>query len=946
MKSLSLPGLSVPLALAVLMLAAVPDSGSGSELEPAALAVASTPDSVVVSGGHFAFTWSAARGGDLTSIRLHDGMDWHELVAPGPRRASVPGLLVYTPEGPLGPFTGGRITVEENAPGRVVVRSETRLATEKQKESPLAFQATYTIMAEGAVFVDLALTLPAEAKAIAVTRASLGWPVETQDFTLAFWHWQRNRDRGSGMLDPQPTFNAAYCPNLGLALGAAGSFSNQLQIILESGASFMGPEVPVVSSVRDGRSFITWILPEQQPPFALEPSFSYRNRLGFFLGRHPWHSRLTGHRLVHWLEEEGDGMAYPSTSAIEAMALAGATGLVLGPGWLARGGSAGHVPADDAEFRRTIADAHARELLCLATVLAAGDGDEIGRWARGLGLDGLLITHASAHYQAFATPGTDFPARASFEWMQALRGALGPEAIFISHSGLEVPDLSFGLLADGIAFGLERADWRAARSTLANSYLGGAGYAVPCPLTLREPMQTTRAMAIAAATASVPLIPAGFLAGRTVTTARYAMALWQLLRLVPPGPAAEVRTTGIGAVSASSNVNFWSAVYRMSDDVGLLVTANLSPEDQDSTAVWVDFPALGFSGEYDVELIVADTIEDFTVRHLGRSANGRFRTDSMARNGVRGILFVRGDMPSWAAEGLDRGLKTASMFFDGRAPATVTDLTVSPASGGLALAWAAATDNQHVAAYRIYRSRSPGFEHADEIQILGDVYEETRYRDLDVAPGETFGYAVSALDVKGNEGLPSVAVTGTAAAGKVNLAFNDATAAARFVVLSGAWTIDDSTYGFGCRPDPTALARSVLADIDLPDVDMSATIDGGGGGSYAGGLACRADQRGNSIALLLGGTNHDEVTLARIENETVTPLASAYYPYLRPGRTRHALRLRATGAEITGFVDDRAVVRATTSADPAGGSGGVGFVARRGHVHFDNLMVSPAAGVP
>jgi len=45
-------------------------------------------------------------------------------------------------------------------------------------------------------------------------------------------------------------------------------------------------------------------------------------------------------------------------------------------------------------------------------------------------------------------------------------------------------------------------------------------------------------------------------------------------------------------------------------------------------------------------------------------------------------------------------------------------------------------------------------------------------------------------------------------------------------------------------------------------------------------------------------------------------------------------------------VDDRAVVRATTSADPAGGSGGVGFVARRGHVHFDNLMVSPAAGVP
>ncbi len=900
MKPIFSPCGQLSLVLAFLLVTAAPGNSPASELEPGALAVAAAPESVVVSGSHFALTWSAAHGGDLTSIRLHDGVAWHELVARGPRRTSVPGILVYTPEGPLGPFTGGRVTVAEETPGRVVVRTETRLATEKEKETPLTFQATYTVHAEGAIFLDFSLELPAGTKPLPVTRASLGWPVEMKDFTLGFWHWQRNRERGSGMLEPQPVFNSVYCPNLGLALGTAGSISNQLQITLESAGSMMGSEVPVVSSVRDGKSFTTWILPEQESPFTLGPPFSYRNRLGFFLGRHPWHSRLTGHRFAHWIEEEGDGMVYPSPSAIEAMALAGATGLVLGPGWRAGGGREGNVPIDEVEFRRTIADAHARGLVCLATVLPASDGGALGRWARGLELDGLLIAQASAHYEVLAAPGTDFPARASFEWMQALRAALGPDALLIVHSGLEVPDLSFGLLADGVAFGLERADWRAARSTLTNSYLGGAGYAVPCPLAVREPMQTARAMAVAAATGSVPLIPAGFASGRTMTTARYAMPLWQLLRLVPPGPATEMRTTGVGAVAASSNTDFWSIVYRISDDSGLLVTANLSPEHQDSTAIWIDFPALGFSGEYDVELIIADSIEEFAVHHLGSSASGRFRTDATARDGVRGILFVRGDIPPWAAEGLDRGLKTASMYFDGRAPASVTGLEVRPASAGLALSWTAATDNQHVAAYRIYRSRDPGFKRADRIDLVGEVYEETRFWDLDVAPGETYAYAVSALDVNGNEGLPSGAVSGTAASGQVNLAFTDSTAEARFLVLSGAWAVEDSAYGFGCQPDATPLARTVLAEIDLRDVDLSVTIDGVGGAPYSGGLACRADQRGNSIALLLGGANHNEVTLARIEQEIVTPLATAYFPYVRPGSTRRALRLRAVGGRSPG----------------------------------------------
>ncbi len=929
--------------LLVVVSALLAAAAGASELEPAPLVVVATADSVVVSGGHFALTWSAARGGDLTSIRIHDGVAWHELIAPGMRRISVPGILVYTPQGPYGPFGRGTLTVGDQEPGSVVVTSEMLLVDEKEGSGPLTLRTTYTVYAEGAVFLDLDLTLAAKAKKLTVTRASVGFPVDVTDYTLQFWHWQQSLDRGSGMLEPQPTFTSVYCPNVGLALGTAGTFSNQLQVILESPDSFAGSAAPVVTYIAQGRSFATWLLPENAGPLELTPPFCYTNRWGFLLTRRPQRSRLTGHRLAHWIEEEGDGMVYPSASAIDAMARAGATGLVLGPGWRARGGRDGNIPVDEADFRRLIADAKAAGLICLATVYPEGpdgDGEALGLWARDHGLAGLLIAQASTHYQTFARGRSGYPARASFEWMRALRRGLGPTGIIIVHPGLEVPDLTFGLLADGVAFGRERADWRAARSTLSNEYLGGAAYAVPCPLATDVPMQTNLAVAIAAATGSVPLVPAGYGASRSIYAARYALPLWQLMRLVGPGPGVEVRAAGIGAVSASSNVNFWSIVYRMSDDEALLVTSNLSPADQDSSAIWIDFPALGFSGEYDVEYLRADSMEEFTVRHLGSTTSGRLRTDPVVRHGVRGYLFVRGEMPARTAQGLDQGLKTASVFFDRQAPEPVTGLVAAPVTGGLSLSWDPAADNQHVVNYRIYRSADPAFKRAADIGHIGDSYEETRYVDLGVSPGDSWSYAVSAVDVNGNEGLPSAAATGIAPSGTTSLSFADSTSAARFLVLSGAWRVHDSAYGFGCAVDATALARTLVEGIALADLDVAVTIDGVGGSPYGGGLFIRADERGNGIALVLTGGKHNEIVLGRVEGETLIPLATAYFPYLRPLRSMHTLRLVARQSSVIGYADDRELVRAELSGDTGAR---IGLIALRGHVHFDNLTVSPAA---
>ncbi len=916
--------------------------GLASELEPAALVVVTSADSVAVTGSHFALSWSRAAGGDLTSIRLFDGIEWHELVAAGIRRNSVPGILVYTPDGPLGPFSAGSIRIEEQTPERVVVACDTRLATEAGKETPLALRTTYTIHSAGAVFLDLALNLPEKSKPITVTKASLGMQVDTGTYTLSFWHWQRNRDRGSGMLEPQPVFTTPFCPNVGLALGTAGSLSNQLQVIAESPHSLKGSEVQAVSAVRDGKNFATWILPEQEGPFELVAPYTYEMKWGFLLGVHPLRSRLTGHRLAHWIEEQGDGMVFPSSSAITAMARAGATGLVLGGGWRAQGGRIGNVPLDEPEFRRTIDEVHAAGMRCLATVLPGGDGEAVGLWARDSGLDGLFIEQASAHYAALAARPTDFPGRESFAWMQGVRRGLGPSGILITHSGLEVPDLTFGLLADGVSFGEERADWRAARSTLANAYLGGSSYATPCPLATTVQMQTARAMAIAAATGSVPLVALGFNEGRSAYAARHALPLWQVMRLVPPGPQVEVRTTGITAVSASSNLDFWSVVYRMSDDAALLVTANLSLADQDSTAIWVDFPALGYAGDYAVEMLSADTIEGFSVTHLGTTQNGRLRTDAIVRHGIRAFLFVRGSMPDWIAQGLDLGLKTSSVYFDQRPPQIVTGVEVKPVTVGLGVSWEPATDNQHVASYHIYRGPDPSFQNTAAIQAVAQVFEQTHYRDLAVDPGETWSYAVAAADVNGNEGPPSQPVTGAADRGSINFSFADPADTEDFVVLSGTWTIHEGEYGFGCSPDATRRAQTLLGDSEFTDLDVAVKIEGYGSTPFAGGLLIRGDSRGNGVALLLTGTQHHEAVIARIAGDQIVPIETAYFPYVRPGLATHALRITARGELISAWIDDRKVLSATVPVDEPG-SGRIGLIALQGHVHFDNLMVSPAS---
>jgi hypothetical protein len=413
------------------------------------------------------------------------------------------------------------------------------------------------------------------------------------------------------------------------------------------------------------------------------------------------------------------------------------------------------------------------------------------------------------------------------------------------------------------------------------------------------------------------------------------------VRLVEPGLGTEVHTTGIGAVASASNVDFWSTVYRSEEDTALLVTANLSTADQDSTGLSVNLKSLGMSGEYDVQMIEADAIDDLKVTYLGRTKSGHLRTNAIIRFGVRGFLFTAGDTPPRIASALDAAVGVGEAFGGHRNPDAPQGLKAEPVTGGIGLHWQPpAGGGPHVSAYRVYRSKDPGFGHPLEITVPGDVYEETQFHDLSAGPGERWTYAVAARGVAGQEGAPSPSVTATARSAAFGWAFSDSTSLRGFTPLAGTFAWHDSAYGHNCQPDAVQLAVSLAPKAELTDGEAGVVISGGGN-LTTGGLVVRSTGLGTGYALVLGTTPGAELVLGKLERDRVAPLATAARPRARTDHEAHSLRLVVDGPHLKGYVDDQPLV---TADDATYTQGRVGVIALDGHVHFDNLTVQPAAG--
>src|SRR4029450_11005861 len=98
------------------------------------------------------------RGASPPPTRLQDGVPWHELLEPGIRRTTVPGLLVTASGQTISPALGaGSLKALEEGPERVVIEAKAPLRNEKGKESGLVLTQVSTVYPEGALFIDLTL---------------------------------------------------------------------------------------------------------------------------------------------------------------------------------------------------------------------------------------------------------------------------------------------------------------------------------------------------------------------------------------------------------------------------------------------------------------------------------------------------------------------------------------------------------------------------------------------------------------------------------------------------------------------------------------------------------------------------------------------------------------------------------------------------------------------
>jgi hypothetical protein len=908
------------------------------------LATAIDDTSATLTAPHFRLHWSTRAGGDLTAIGLFDGDRWRELLGATHVRQSVPGLRLVAAEGDFRSLGETRIEWLEQGEHRAVLAVENVPTTPDGVASPFRVRQTWTVYAEGAVFVDLDIELPAGAPDIELERSSMGWPIAPGDLDLHRWHWRQSSDRGGIFLEPERSFKATPCPQIGLALGRDGEFVHHVQMVLEHSRAIGESSLDAGALIANGTYFIYHLRPQAAGATTLSAPFRYTNRWGLLLGRQPAQDPLHGQRLVYWQEGGESAMAYPSLSAIEAMAQCGASGIVLGPGWRRAAGTEGPLPIDGEALAGMIADAHAFGLRVLVYALPQGDPLELATWARGMGIDGFFLDQISPHLHLVGGEVDEYPARATFEWGHALREAFGPGGLLIGRSGVAGPDLAMALVVPGVVYGTELGQWKSINDPLKAYYLGGQGYGIPCPLPIEMKLRSTRALSVYAASAAVPLVPLGWGEERAAyRAASWVMPLWQVYRTLPMGEHVRVRSGQLTGLVESSNPRFRSQLYQLSPDILLLVTANQSLAPADSSTLRLDYQRLGIDGAYAVEEIRAVEMGEFESIYLGRSPDGLVHTSMVARFGVRGFLFVRGDYPFEIGRALDEIAQLARAFSDDAPPSTPEAPAVTAAGAELRLSWSPAHDRHHVEAYRVFRSPQAEFD-ASLVQDLGLVWETTRFRDLGAKPGQTYHYAVAAVDQAGNVGLPSESAAGEVSLPGTVITFADTTDARRFEVIAGSWAHHQGGFEHGRKPDAERVARAVFKDESHRDVDMTVRISSPGGYQYSGGLLFAANEAGEGYVLYLGDPAKSRLVLATFDGQILERIAEAHYPYVTREGGRRTLQVKTRGDRIIGICDGHVLIDVLHTSGRRGDR--VGLMASSGHVRFDVVAIADNSSSP
>lgn len=609
-----LPGVLILVAL-MLALPALPSR--------AGLVSENKDSSVFIRGDYFRLVLDARYGGAISTLQLFDGGQWNDLFS-GPERG-FPALVFHDGEKEYHLGLDGEARISESARTEqdVLCSVDATPRAADGSASPWRVRLNYTVCAEGAVFVDLALILPAGTSA----PGNVAVQFDAGDFV-----------RGCPLFrDDNVAKQGHGFPSARIAFGAnpARSFTNEVEVFVEHKRALSGQTL----FERKDRGVFAWRLGKTAG--TLSGPVEYRNTLALGLGAavsgRP-KSNVVGQRVFHWVNWLDLEHWYPTPEQIDKMAAANATMLILHMEWMKQRGSNGKPHADYAVARN-------HEDMVRAIEYAHGKGLRVGLYMRGVEpyalasgfferycrpeWDGLYVdwngpTAVSWHESNYApevplgdthftADGSQVPAKAYFQFTRKLREIVGAEGFLIGHQG----SFNSGILAnacfDAYLPGETGSDRRMFSDIAEAGYKGMLGGSVCMPWTLDLPAyRNAEGAAKMAAWGAYPHLVMGLRDEHTKSLTftleadapEYAFILpyWRLLARIDVEKATLFNLPGQNLVSlVSSTPAVQGIVYRTGDSF-LIIIANLGTSTA-SAELTLNPTALGMSGEYHITRI-------------------------------------------------------------------------------------------------------------------------------------------------------------------------------------------------------------------------------------------------------------------------------------------------------------------------------------------------------
>jgi len=443
---------------------------------------------LLVQTGGGVVEWDAARGGQITSFAVHDGLASRPLLPPGRVWPDVQFVLAGGKTLALRD-SAAQIETTLEMPGRISFRTSAFVG-----DDLLRVDQQFDVFEEGAVFCEMVIQLET-GRVMELCNASLDLAVDVSSQKNVRWgHYTREP---WNKFDPTCIHvlasNRLYLtlddaadkrellPLASLDMGWEGVrfFSNRVEFLLEDWTAFGdGPrsETHSQAGMKDGQWRLRWDLYEG-PPKRLGESYRYRNRWGLLFtcsrtqagadADPARRNNVLGARIAHcmypyvrespewpWVlmpirqtvyQDAQRFVGFPELERVDEVADAGANLMIIHQFWMSNPGSNGeppadYQPADPAWLKAFVGRCHER-------------GMRVAPYIRGTEMycyyssffedffqkdwDGLYIDWASPHMAYGFIKGSPlhFSAYGYFMFMRALRHRVGDGGFLIGHTG-------------------------------------------------------------------------------------------------------------------------------------------------------------------------------------------------------------------------------------------------------------------------------------------------------------------------------------------------------------------------------------------------------------------------------------------------------------------------------------------------------------------------------